>query len=1149
MVQMRRMLGSVLAAGMLAAGGVNPTLASAGPDDSKTIATQEHVDSPKVFWDASAGNFVLRTNVGQNPPPIETTALWVGKGYNDAGHQQYIHPITKDNAPELGFAGKPGDLLYRAPAQPGFSRSPIWAGFGADTDVPIERFRDQSFTLDMVGFDGPGRMEMFNNYGTEHKESAARLLSSHDVGLRSAFLTAGSHTHNDTTFTRPGRYEMTYRASARDTNGTLIHSRPQTLVWQVGGTKPSAEGLGDVAKAYQASSTTTSPSFVPKLSLAPHTGRDKDGDEHLSQLEFTTGDSADQGTAIFYIDGYHLAEVPVSNGHATWTEMVGSQSSNFQVVYVPRSGHSPRWVSAPIAYTTGQQRAQTSQPGQFPTKASQDPAPAFDTNELTDGSDEATVTSSVKDGSATVTVTPADPRMIAHVKGGFSTNPKDDIPDCDVDFVSGPNTRSVRADVRYCGGDATSLKLDITPLPRDHRSAAHMKVSGGLNSTTQVRWGENTGDVSPTSAAPAPTTPAQPGAPDGHTGPAQPAPTAPTQPGQSAAPTVPAPTGSQPGAPADPGQGANPSDTSLVTIDRGHVDVGPVISDGGATMTLVDDSRTHATQTVLRDPESVRLSVPDHAKHVRGDVSAAEVRKAGLSGRPVFPDHAYDFLGAKGTPVWVLPQNQTDGLVWPGFSTERMPTEDYPDGVNLTLTPISAPDKGAWWAFTAGLSNDVTMLGSSEKPHEIVNKAPAHIHNNWVFTKPGRYVIGVSASGKNASDQFNVTQKKMTFVVGDEAATALPTPGGDAATPGRPAEPTPPSASGPTASAHPSSEASAPSASPSNQSSNPATPDGQSTPATPHGPSTPAPSSSTNTKVVLDHGHVDVFHVGFTGGKLDLKLKEDVTGSGVIHEPQDVDLQVKDSALVDVPRQFPGAPRAYVLPMTQNQDLLWPGWDTMSTGKPVDLVVDSVQGPGRVHLFTTDISGMAVSQLTSGGTALPGTISVPSPTHVHANWVFTKPGVYTMTVHAASGSMRSATKTYTWRVGGDATAAPSSASAEPSESASASDATHDGGTPAPTSDTVPQEDVRAQQKNAGTQHTNAAADPSALGGAAADPAADVAEPVGESRETSDDAPHQAGAPTGQQAIGGTLPANGGKLGGISASKVGEMRNLPATGDR
>ncbi|PZP19240.1 MAG: hypothetical protein DI600_08340 [Cutibacterium granulosum] len=470
-----------------------------------------------------------------------------------------------------------------------------------------------------------------------------------------------------------------------------------------------------------------------------------------------------------------------------------------------------------------------------------------------------------------------------------------------------------------------------------------------------------------------------------------------------------------------------------------------------------------------------------------------------------------------------------------------MPTEDYPDGVNLTLTPISAPDKGAWWAFTAGLSNDVTMLGSSEKPHEIVNKAPAHIHNNWVFTKPGTYVIGVSASGKNASGRFSVTQKKVTFVVGDEAATALPTPGGDAATPGRPAEPTPPSASGPTASAHPSSEASAPSASPSNQSSNPATPDGQ---------STPAPSSSTNAKVVLDHGHVDVFHVGFTGGKLDLKLKEDVTGSGVIHEPQDVDLQVKDSALVDVPRQFPGAPRAYVLPMTQNQDLLWPGWDTMSTGKPVDLVVDSVQGPGKVHLFTTDISGTAVSQLTSGGTALPGTISVPSPTHVHANWVFTKPGVYTMTVHAASGSMRSATKTYTWRVGGDATAAPSSsASAEPSESASASEepsAPADDETVTPLPDpSVDPEDTPSADPSA-TPSDEESVDPDNTGDEGTIPAvpSDEATPSDEESVDSGSTGDEATIPATSEATQAADNAPAASLGGASAGTIA----LPRTGN-
>ena len=59
MTRMWRMLGSVLTTCVIAASGVNPTLASAGPDDSKTIATQEHVDSPKVFWDEQRRRWVM----------------------------------------------------------------------------------------------------------------------------------------------------------------------------------------------------------------------------------------------------------------------------------------------------------------------------------------------------------------------------------------------------------------------------------------------------------------------------------------------------------------------------------------------------------------------------------------------------------------------------------------------------------------------------------------------------------------------------------------------------------------------------------------------------------------------------------------------------------------------------------------------------------------------------------------------------------------------------------------------------------------------------------------------------------------------------------------------------------------------------------
>ena len=48
--------------------------------------------------------------------------------------------------------------------------------------------------------------------------------------------------------------------------------------------------------------------------------------------------------------------------------------------------------------------------------------------------------------------------------------------------------------------------------------------------------------------------------------------------------------------------------------------------------------------------------------------------------------------------------------------------------------------------------------------------------------------------------------------------------------------------------------------------------------------------------MVLDHGHTDIFRVGSTdNGGLDLKLKEDVTGEGILHTPENVLLKIKDA--------------------------------------------------------------------------------------------------------------------------------------------------------------------------------------------------------------------------------------------------------------
>jgi len=212
--------------------------------------------------------------------------------------------------------------------------------------------------------------------------------------------------------------------------------------------------------------------------------------------------------------------------------------------------------------------------------------------------------------------------------------------------------------------------------------------------------------------------------------------------------------------------------------------------------------------------------------------------------------------------------------------------------------------------------------------------------------------------------------------------------------------------------------------------------------------------------LVLDHGHSDVFRVGSAAKNgLDLKVKEDVTGEGVLHAPESVLLAVKDSALTTIPRGYPGAPKGYLLPMTQNQNLLWPGWETFDVKRngfsDVKINVRNVKGPGKVHLFSQSSFGNVQTLLDGGSHTMPGTITVKQPSHVHANWVFTQPGLYQMTVDAIAvrngTTVSTGAHTYTWAVGSMAIAAANSCS---TDRVAGSQARSNTGTPAPEKDST-----------------------------------------------------------------------------------------------
>ena len=192
----------------------------------------------------------------------------------------------------------------------------------------------------------------------------------------------------------------------------------------------------------------------------------------------------------------------------------------------------------------------------------------------------------------------------------------------------------------------------------------------------------------------------------------------------------------------------------------------------------------------------------------------------------------------------------------------------------------------------------------------------------------------------------------------------------------------------------------------------------------------PAPVVLTD-PLTLDNGHIDAFNLVLNEDDSPrLTLKEDVTGSHVMHEPESVELFVKPDALTQVPADYlPGLPeQIYHLPLTQDHNLIWPGWDTNRTAlsgyTDVSIDVFGVSGPGRVSLYTSQGSfGGWRPILTHGGYHLPGIIREPTPAHTHAQWVFSRKGVYVLSVRATATnpstgrSISTAIHNYVFQVG------------------------------------------------------------------------------------------------------------------------------------
>lgn len=167
--------------------------------------------------------------------------------------------------------------------------------------------------------------------------------------------------------------------------------------------------------------------------------------------------------------------------------------------------------------------------------------------------------------------------------------------------------------------------------------------------------------------------------------------------------------------------------TDLMVLDHGHVDVFGLAYEGGALDLHVHDG----DNDVEYAPNEVLLKANNEAKTT---VPAG-----------------YDFLGEAGSPVWVLPDTEVEGLLFAGWGAEEIVPGDFVDD-SLQITVHDAEGRGDVALYTvddAGAAN--VLFDSDEGASSWEATAGSHGHMNWGFTNSGLYKFTVEAEGVDAA--------------------------------------------------------------------------------------------------------------------------------------------------------------------------------------------------------------------------------------------------------------------------------------------------------------------------------------------------------------------------------------------------------------
>ena len=205
--------------------------------------------------------------------------------------------------------------------------------------------------------------------------------------------------------------------------------------------------------------------------------------------------------------------------------------------------------------------------------------------------------------------------------------------------------------------------------------------------------------------------------------------------------------------PSDPNLEQNVQSNEQVVSDikeirEGHIDIGPRLIDGKLQLLLRDDSNVPSVwrnfnKTVLRLDENSMMN------------------------RPTKEEFSFIKEDTNGK-IYVSPQTQKQSVAWVGWNTQSPEiVENVSKGATLRLLNVQGPGQVTMF-LESGVFGPPTILWDSLKKQgqDIWMDLNTHTHANWVFTKPGAYLINVELRLQLNDGTVKKVLETLRFAVG-----------------------------------------------------------------------------------------------------------------------------------------------------------------------------------------------------------------------------------------------------------------------------------------------------------------------------------------------------------------------------------------------